>query len=295
MKRTDAKKLLKKKLAALDYRVHEQAGHDLLVGDNGINGEVSVRLLDKLIPASQIRDILGRNALTNHYTLFIVDHALLPDEGTTVVMNEMFAAIHATNYGRVYTYQEDEGDIQIISVHFEPIKDNFTERMVMYEAWFDLDIDTVDINSSARVAKGFWKTATFGEGPYWKRGTGAKKQQKQTRNKDWSYQQHEYSHQDRDWGGWDQEHTRQWYEEMLRKAYEQRRQTPPPRRYNGYVSDASYAVLGVTKDCTKDEVKAAYRKLAKENHPDLHPDEKAKYTEKMALINVAYEDVVKAL
>lgn len=36
-----------------------------------------------------------------------------------------------------------------------------------------------------------------------------------------------------------------------------------------------YEVLGVTKSSTDDEIKKAYRKLAKEHHPDLNPGDKA--------------------
>ena len=32
-----------------------------------------------------------------------------------------------------------------------------------------------------------------------------------------------------------------------------------------------YEVLGVKKDATAEEIKKAYRKVTKENHPDLHP------------------------
>lgn len=35
-----------------------------------------------------------------------------------------------------------------------------------------------------------------------------------------------------------------------------------------------YAVLGVDKKATPEEIKRAYRKLAKESHPDLHPNDK---------------------
>ena len=35
--------------------------------------------------------------------------------------------------------------------------------------------------------------------------------------------------------------------------------------------DDSYKVLGVARDATADEIRRAYRKLAKAHHPDLNP------------------------
>ena len=49
-----------------------------------------------------------------------------------------------------------------------------------------------------------------------------------------------------------------------------------------------YEVLGVQKGCSEDELKKAYRQMAKKYHPDLHPDDKeaeAKFKE----VNEAYE------
>ena len=49
-----------------------------------------------------------------------------------------------------------------------------------------------------------------------------------------------------------------------------------------------YEVLGVQKDASAEEIKKAYRKITKENHPDLHPGDKA-CEERFKEANEAYE------
>jgi curved DNA-binding protein len=58
-----------------------------------------------------------------------------------------------------------------------------------------------------------------------------------------------------------------------------------PTGYRDY-----YAALGVKKDATAEEIKAAYRRMAKLHHPDLRKaDEKSAATIKFKEINEAYE------
>ena len=50
-----------------------------------------------------------------------------------------------------------------------------------------------------------------------------------------------------------------------------------------------YEVLGVNKGASADEIKKAYRKLAKKYHPDLNPDDKAGAEAKFKEASEAYE------
>jgi len=52
--------------------------------------------------------------------------------------------------------------------------------------------------------------------------------------------------------------------------------------------DDPYKVLGISQGATEAEIKKAYRKKAKEYHPDLHPDD-PNATKKMNEVNEAYD------
>ncbi len=51
-----------------------------------------------------------------------------------------------------------------------------------------------------------------------------------------------------------------------------------------------YSVLGVSRDADEEEIKRAYRRLAKQYHPDLHPND-PEAAKKMNEINAAYDQI----
>jgi molecular chaperone DnaJ len=50
-----------------------------------------------------------------------------------------------------------------------------------------------------------------------------------------------------------------------------------------------YEVLGISKGASPDEIKSAYRQLAKKYHPDMNPENKKAAGEKFKEISEAYE------
>lgn len=53
-----------------------------------------------------------------------------------------------------------------------------------------------------------------------------------------------------------------------------------------------YDILGVSRNATDEEIKKAYRNLARKYHPDLHPDKKAEMEAKFKEINEAYSVLI---
>lgn len=62
------------------------------------------------------------------------------------------------------------------------------------------------------------------------------------------------------------------------------------KAFNKYANmsvESAFSVLGLPFGASSDEVRAAFRALVRENHPDLHPER----AEKMAMINAAHDIV----
>ena len=57
------------------------------------------------------------------------------------------------------------------------------------------------------------------------------------------------------------------------------------------MAEDPYQVLGVPRNASEDDVRRAYRKLAKELHPDLNPANRASAEERFKKVSAAYEIV----
>ena len=57
------------------------------------------------------------------------------------------------------------------------------------------------------------------------------------------------------------------------------------------MTENPYDILGISRDASLDEVKRAYRKKARENHPDLNPNDPAA-ADRMNKVNEAYDRII---
>ncbi|MGI9422533.1 MAG: DnaJ domain-containing protein, partial [Hyphomicrobiaceae bacterium] len=54
------------------------------------------------------------------------------------------------------------------------------------------------------------------------------------------------------------------------------------------MADDPYSVLGVSRDASDDEVRRKFRRLAKELHPDINPNDEAA-SERFKKVSLAYD------
>lgn len=88
------------------------------------------------------------------------------------------------------------------------------------------------------------------------------------------------------------------YEQKYQKSYEEPKQEEPKREtkqeygeFERFYSESAYTVLGVNAEDDYNTIKKVYRKLVREYHPDLNPDNIEFYTEITQNINNAWEKV----
>ncbi len=260
---------------------------------------IAVYVINRAIRVPEIRERYETNTRLKLHTLFLIDGRMLPDTSIDDEPPFWMSALQAVSHGRLYTYWCEKRDVMILPAHIE-WKWRGSSRNIEYGPAVDLGtLKTSTVQCASKYLDGKFYTVDFGEGTFWKKRQPNDSKHYSYSWRNWTYSssqsyQHTQSSDDDGWDSW--EDFQEAYEdsadfEFFEQFSSRRRQQQqrPPRSTQGTGTQQYYVMLGVGTSATLDDLKRAYRTKAREFHPDLHPDEKEKYTAKMAEINEAFE------
>lgn len=210
---------------------------------------IHAHLLDEPPKARTLKRIVQENTRVGIGTLFVIDGALVPDDGARQVIDEGLLALHALLKDKLYTYRLQDGEPKVGQVHLKPF------GREEHEVWYGPDVDVRHLPSlrvwvsAPQSIKGTWLIASFGSEAFWKQtdytvGRDAfRREQNQRTGKYYTWSNPGWT----DRGG----------------GYTTRAEPPETQL------ERSFKALGLTPEAGSDEVKAAFRRLAREVHPDV--------------------------
>jgi hypothetical protein len=281
---------------------------------------VAVYVINRAIRIPEIVETCRANTARRHHTLFIVDGRMLPDDNSETEPDHWMIALHSLARGRIYAYWCDRRRCTIRPIHME-WRWGDSPRQFIFGPVVDIGRLRADrVELTGKYITGHFTVADFGDGAFWKKQDPNAGREHKYSWREWSFggqkrrAEEPQPETEGQWDPWEafrqnygeppgadfawnaKQRYRQRQEEQERQRQQRQRQRYSGRRTASYNSDLrNYTVLGVSTSASIDEIKQAYRRMARENHPDMHPDQKEHYTAKMADINAAFDALRKKL
>jgi hypothetical protein len=265
---------------------------------------IAVYVVNYALRLPEIREKCERNSALQLHTLFVVDQRILPPHNVEAPVAYWMAALHALSDGRIYAYHCDRRKVQILPLHIAWKWGN-APRLFQYGPAVKVAQLRADVcDCSTKYIEGSFAVADFGDDPFWKKRSAindAASHKYSWRNFSFNSSKKRSApppDEETYWDGW--EDFERSYGDMGGQSSgsdwthgERQRSGARPRTQ--IVIATHYATLGVNLGASLEEVKRAYRRKARENHPDMHPHDKQEYTMKMAEINAAFDAIRKHL
>lgn len=227
---------------------------------------IHVHVIDEPIKPGKVRRIIEEATNGGTPVLFIIQTLLLPPPGGRADIDQWFVPLGSLVNDRLYVYQFANGMPQLITAQFKPI----TRRDVAVSYGPPITIKQIRhyrTNVKHNALKGFWLLADL-EG-------------------DASANASFYRRAD--YGAFNQPYTPP-RRDFPPPGSKENTGTPPPPAQNGKPRlEDYYAMLGVKPTATREEVKAAFRKLAFEVHPDVSNLPKPEAEARFKRLTEAYE------
>ncbi len=226
-----------------------------------------IHLIDEPLKLPRIRRILENATSTGIVSLFILDADLLPGQGERDPLDRWFVHFQSLANDRAYSYRLENGVPAIRPVKFTPI--NRTEVETRYGAKLPVtQIRHYRSTVKHSALKGYWLLGDF--------ETEMSVKNPGFRPVDYT----RYFHQN--------EGTQPNPPHNAKDQASEKTSTAPVPKTR---LDSCYALLGVNREASREDVKAAFRKLAFAVHPDVSDLPKAEAEARFKALSEAYETI----
>lgn len=233
---------------------------------------IHIHIIDEPIKINKVRRIIESATDSGIPVLFLLEASLMPPPKTKIATDLWFVPFQSLVADRLYCYRVTENKPVIFPVQFRPY--SRIELEVSYGAPLaisQIQHSRVSVRQSA--LKGFWLLADFESDP-----SANAPPIRRTDYSSYQYTGPRTSFQD----------LPHW--EKI-PGSDKGNTTPPPNVNLPQKSklELAYEVLGVTTSATREEVKAIFRKLAFEVHPDVSTLPKPEAEARFKVLTEAYE------
>lgn len=261
---------------SLDHAVNDLHATALIV-QTWSSSVIKVYILEHEPRTRAIRKIVSENTRVGIGTLFLLSADFVPPDGERCVPDEPLWVLHTLFRDKIYTYRYENLEPKIGQVHFKGYG-----RSDEVEVWYGPDIEIRSL-PAARVTvkppspiKGEWLMANFGSPAFWKTADYTAGRDAFRR-----FQREGYT-QRAEWSN------ASWEQTGGRGRTEYADSARPAAAAAQTRLDKCYSQLGVQQDASFDEIKAAFRRLARELHPDVSTLPKTEAETRFKTLNEAY-------
>lgn len=216
-----------------------------------------------------LKRTLQDNTRNYQGTLFIAKHDLLPPDKKRLVPPEWMLALQELNNERIYTYEPNKQAVR--QVHFSYLADGVKCEVWHGDAVTFEKLRVLNVSARLRAIKGQWMMADFGANPLWRTSEQRAERMRARFHRHTGFDTGQFVWGQYDMGGTPGGPT----DEVLHRAHTNE-------------LERCCAVLGVAVSADKETVKTAFRKLAREYHPDVSELEQSEAAARFQEINAAY-------
>ena len=231
---------------------------------------IHIHVIDEPIKVGKVRRIIESATDTGIPTMFLLDASLLPANKAHIAIDQWYVPFQSLVDDRAYAYRVENNEPVIIPVQFRPY--SRIELEVSYGAPLVVSqIQHSRITVRQSSLKGFWLLADFESDP-----NANVPPIRRTDYSNYQYTGPRTSFQDMP--HWE------------KPPAADKTSTPPPNTNLPQKSrlEMAYELLGVSASASREEVKAVFRKLAFEVHPDVSTLPKPEAEARFKLLSEAY-------